>query len=150
MALKIPPLVLVLVSALLMWGLSQLGPVLHLAVPGAAVLAAVLAGGGVIVGALGVVSFRRARTTVNPLTLGSASTLVVSGIYRYSRNPMYLGFALMLLAWGVFLSNLLALLVVPAFIMYMTRYQIEPEEEALEALFGQEYLAYKRAVRRWL
>lgn len=152
MNLKIPPLIIVLVSALLMRGLSRLGTIPKPIIPGvgAAFLAAALGIGGLAICALGIASFRRARTTVNPFSPGKASALVISGIYRHSRNPMYLGFALMLFAWGVFLSSLFALLVVPAFVMYMNRYQIEPEENALEKLFGQEYLDYKKAVRRWL
>ena len=80
----------------------------------------------------------------------SASALVVSGIYRLTRNPMYLGFLLILLGWALFLSNGLAVLAVPAFVFYMNRFQIEPEERALAAIFGAEFVAYKSHVRRWL
>jgi protein-S-isoprenylcysteine O-methyltransferase Ste14 len=98
----------------------------------------------------GVFSFQRAKTTVNPMKPNSASALVASGIYKYSRNPMYSGFVLILLGWALWLSNAWALLVLPAFVLYMNRFQIWPEERALMALFGQDYREYHSRVRRWL
>jgi protein-S-isoprenylcysteine O-methyltransferase Ste14 len=108
------------------------------------------AGAGVVTGALGVVSFRRARTTVNPTRPDSSSSLVLSGVYAFTRNPMYLGLLLVLVGWAIFLSNILAFLVLPGFIFYMNRFQIEPEERALASLFGREFDAYKSRVRKWL
>lgn len=150
MALKVPPVLVVLVAALLMWLLARFIPALSFSFTGIHIIAALVAFIGIVVCALGVASFQRAGTTTNPLDPGQASKLVTAGIYRYSRNPMYLGFALLLLAWGIFLGNLLALLAAPAFILYMNRFQIAPEERALEALFGEEYRAYCRSARRWL
>ena len=80
----------------------------------------------------------------------STSSLVVSGIYGYTRNPMYLGFLLVLLAWAIFLSNFVALALLPAFVVYMNHFQIGPEERALGSLFAQEYQAYLARVRRWI
>jgi protein-S-isoprenylcysteine O-methyltransferase Ste14 len=99
---------------------------------------------------LGVASFKRAKTTINPMKPESSSSLVISGIYKLSRNPMYLGFLLVLVGWAVLLSNALAFVFVPAFIFYMNRFQIDPEEKALAGKFGQEFLDYKSRVRRWL
>jgi protein-S-isoprenylcysteine O-methyltransferase Ste14 len=79
----------------------------------------------------------------------AASSLVVSGIYRYTRNPMYAGFLLILLGWAAFLSNILALIVLPAFVLYMNRFQILPEERVLTTLFADEYTEYLARVRRW-
>ena len=98
----------------------------------------------------GVLSFRRARTTVNPLQPQQASALVEAGIYRSSRNPMYLGFAIILAAWALVLASPLTLLGVVAFVLYMNRFQITPEEWALEALFGESFARYRARVRRWL
>jgi protein-S-isoprenylcysteine O-methyltransferase Ste14 len=98
----------------------------------------------------GVVSFHRAKTTVNPMKPHSTSSLIVSGIYKYTRNPMYLGFVLVLLGWAAFLSNLAALALVPAFIVYINRFQIRPEERVLASLFPHEYPAYRAKVRRWV
>ncbi|HEX7046105.1 MAG TPA: isoprenylcysteine carboxylmethyltransferase family protein [Gammaproteobacteria bacterium] len=150
MAFKVPPVIVVLVTGLLMWLLARFVPALSFFFPGVHIVAALITLAGIVVCALGVTAFRRAETTTNPLNPESASRLVVAGIYHYSRNPMYLGFALLLLAWGVFLGNLPALLAVPAFILYMNRFQIAPEERALDALFGEEYRAYRRSVARWM
>lgn len=150
MELRIPPPLVALAAALLMWVLSEAVPAAGIRVPGTGVIAIVLAALGFVIAGFGAVSFRRAGTTIDPHTPEKSSALVVRGIYRYSRNPMYLGIALVLLGWVVFLSNLLALLVLPAFILYLNRYQIAPEERALEARFGEDYRRYKRSVRRWL
>jgi protein-S-isoprenylcysteine O-methyltransferase Ste14 len=80
----------------------------------------------------------------------SASVLVDGGIYRLTRNPMYLGFLVVLLGWAIFLSNIVAFLLLPAFVYYMNRFQIKPEEKALVARFGQTFTAYKTRVHRWL
>ncbi len=87
---------------------------------------------------------------MNPIKPGAASSLVSSGVYRFTRNPMYLGLSVTLLGWAVFLSNWLALLAVPVFVLYINRFQIDPEERVLSSLFGAEYAAYKEKVRRWL
>lgn len=98
----------------------------------------------------GILSFHRARTTVNPMQPQQASVLVESGIYQYSRNPMYLGFAIILAAWALALGSPLTLLGVVAFVLYMNRFQIAPEEWALEALFGESFVRYRARVRRWI
>lgn len=125
-------------------------PALGIILPGAQILATGLAGAGVMAALLGVVCFRRARTTVNPLQPAAASHLVVSGIYRRTRNPMYLGMLLVLLGWGVFLAHPPAMLLAATFIPLMNRLQIIPEERFLAARFGADFTAYQSAVRRWL
>ncbi len=80
----------------------------------------------------------------------TASSVVTAGIYRATRNPMYLGLALALAGWAMYLSNLVALLIVPAFVAYMTQFQIKPEERTLLAKFGPGFAAYMAAVRRWI
>jgi protein-S-isoprenylcysteine O-methyltransferase Ste14 len=81
---------------------------------------------------------------------GSASSLVVEGVYKITRNPMYLGFLLALVGWAVCLANPLSFALIPAFVVYMNRFQIAPEEEALETVFKDIFRAYKASVRRWL
>jgi protein-S-isoprenylcysteine O-methyltransferase Ste14 len=98
----------------------------------------------------GLFYFVRARTTINPLKPASTSSLVSSGVYRFTRNPMYLGMLLVLLAWAAFLSSVAALLVAPLFVLYINRFQIIPEERILASKFGAEFAAYKKKVRRWL
>ena len=76
--------------------------------------------------------------------------MVRHGIYRFTRNPMYLGQLLQLVAWAFWLENLLAFAVLPAYIAYLTRFQIIPEERILSARFGASYAAYQQRVRRWV
>jgi protein-S-isoprenylcysteine O-methyltransferase Ste14 len=148
--LKVPPLAAGALLAALMWLVSRLVPGFNFVFPGREFLALILAIAGAMIILLGVASFRRAKTTINPMKPELSSSLVISGIYKLSRNPMYLGFLLVLAGWAVFLSNALAFVFVAAFIFYMNRFQIEPEEKALAAKFNQEFGDYKSRVRRWL
>jgi protein-S-isoprenylcysteine O-methyltransferase Ste14 len=148
--LKIPPVVVVFLAAALMWISAGAAPEAAIVIPARHLVALSLVAAGAVTSILGVVSFRRAGTTVNPLTPGAASSLVRSGVYAFSRNPMYLGFLMLLLGWGIYLSNALAILIVPGFLLYMNRFQIEPEECALMAHFGGAFVAYSRRVGRWL
>ena len=148
--LKVPPVVVVLVTAALMWFAARAAPRFTFPLPGRRILASGLAMLGVLVCAMGVVAFRRARTTINPMTPAAASSLVRSGIYGLTRNPMYLGLGLILLGWAVYLSNAVAACALPGFVAYMNRYQIEPEEAALASRFKEEFAAYASRVRRWL
>jgi len=147
---RIPPPLVGLVCAIAMWGLARATPAF--AMPSALRLA--LAAGcallGIGIAVAGVAAFRRARTTVNPLKPESASELVTGGIYRITRNPMYLGMALVLLGWALFLSAPTSLLGVVAFVAFIDRLQIRPEERAMLALFGESFRAYATRVRRWL
>ncbi|HBN13954.1 MAG: protein-S-isoprenylcysteine methyltransferase [Gammaproteobacteria bacterium] len=148
--LKIPPLALVVLFAGLMWLLARLTPGFDYAVPLRQLLVAVVSALAVLIALAGVASFRQASTTVNPLNPENSSALVVSGIYRITRNPMYLGFLLLLAAWALMLANLAVLLLLPVFVWYMDRFQILPEERALAGLFGNDYTNYCARVRRWL
>ena len=130
---RIPPPIVTALFGLLMWLTARYTPGLAPAFSVA-----------------GVLSFRQAQTTVNPLKPETASALVRSGIYQYSRNPMYVGFALVLLAWACYLTSPFALFGVLGFVLYMNRFQIRPEERALLTLFGSEYPVYQTQVRRWL
>lgn len=148
--LKVPPLLLTILFGGAMWAVSRLLPAGYLAIPGKLWLsAAVLAVGGCIA-LLGVLEFRSAGTTVDPRMPHQSESLVTKGIYRYTRNPMYLGFLLMLVAWGLFLGSVFAALLLPLFIIYMNRFQILPEERHMRALFGEAYQHYMSQVRRWL
>ncbi|MGL6071641.1 methyltransferase family protein [Craterilacuibacter sp.] len=146
--LKIPPPLLCLLLAGLMYGLAASG--IDLRLPGASVLTALLALSGCALLLSGVAEFIRARTSVNPLRPESASTLVTGGLYRFSRNPMYLGDLLLLGAWALYLGKLLPLLALPLFVLYMNRFQIRPEERALGKHFGMAYQDYCQRVRRWI
>lgn len=148
--LRVPPLAVLLVAGVAM-GLIALGTA-PLAWPRGirTGVAIAVAGIGILVAISGVVAFRRARTTVNPMRPDGASSLVASGIYRWTRNPMYLGMLLVLVGWAAYLARPWALLLLPAFVLYMNRFQIGPEERVLEGIFGAEFEAYRSRVRRWL
>ncbi len=148
--LKVPPLALVLLVGAAMWIVTWAVPAFGFMFPARDLFAKAAVAVGAIIAGLGIVSFRRAKTTVNPMKPNSSSALVVWGIYRLSRNPMYLGFWLILIGWAIYLSNVLAFLLLPFFIWYMNRFQIEPEEQALTSLFGQAFLSYRSRVRRWI
>jgi protein-S-isoprenylcysteine O-methyltransferase Ste14 len=148
--LRIPPPLICAIVADLMWLTALVAIHFDFDFPGRLPAAAALSLLGLFIAIAGVVSFKRAKTTVNPTRPDSASTLVVSGVYRFTRNPMYLGLLIVLLAWGVFLANALALIWIPAFVVYMNRFQISPEERALSRLFLHEFPAYKARVRRWI
>jgi protein-S-isoprenylcysteine O-methyltransferase Ste14 len=148
--LKMSPVILCLLFAAGMWWVSRSLPgfdipaALRLAV---CLLFFIVAGG---IGLAGIWSFRKARTTVNPFRPQNCSALVRSGIFARTRNPMYLALLIALIGWGCFLANPFSLALSPLFAAYLNRFQIRPEERALQAAFGAEFTAYRRAVRRWL
>ena len=148
--LKVPPLLVWLVFAGTMFGVAYVAPGISYPLPARFALALALVVFGGAVAFAGVVAFRIKRTTVNPLTSSASSSVVSGGIYRVSRNPMYLGFFLALAGWALYLSNGGAVLLLPAFSAYMTEYQIKPEERALLAKFGSEFAQYMARVRRWV
>jgi protein-S-isoprenylcysteine O-methyltransferase Ste14 len=148
--LQIPPPAVTLLMASAMWGVTWVAPSLEVPAFPRITVAVVIALVGFSFALAGIVSFRRAKTTVNPKKPSNATSLVNSGIYRVTRNPMYVGLLFVLVAWAVFLSCVWALLGPLAFVLYMSRFQISPEEKALATMFGSEYSRYKERVRRWL
>jgi len=148
--LKIPPVPLAGALILLNWLLATYLPALRVEWPWREPVAALLVAAGIALAIAGVVSFRKARTTVNPLQPGTATTLVASGIYRLTRNPMYLGLLLVLAGFVWFFGNAAGVLLLPLFVAYMNRFQIGPEERALRGRFGDGFDAYQRSTRRWL
>ncbi|MFO1449557.1 MAG: isoprenylcysteine carboxylmethyltransferase family protein [Opitutaceae bacterium] len=148
--LKVPPLVVLVVVAATLWLVAKAVPQADFQLPARPAVALILATVGVGTAVAGVVSFRRAKTTVNPLKPDAASSLVTSGIYRLTRNPMYLGMLILLAGWAALWSNTFGFLVVPSFVLYMNRFQILPEERALTTLFASEFATYCARVRRWL
>ncbi|TLU67577.1 isoprenylcysteine carboxylmethyltransferase family protein [Thalassotalea litorea] len=147
--LKIPPLLLLIAFMAGAWLLRAPNAPL-IAINFHNMLAVIVGLIGLLAIMLGVFHFHQKKTSVDPRFPDQTSSLVAHGIYRFSRNPMYLGFALILTGWCVFLASLSAALLVPVFMFYLDRWQIQPEERILESIFKQEYLAYKARVRRWL
>jgi protein-S-isoprenylcysteine O-methyltransferase Ste14 len=139
-----------LIMAALMWAAAQATPATPVSDTIRIAVTVVLAALGGISAVLGFRAFGRAKTTVNPIKIQEASALVTTGIYRYTRNPMYLGLTLLLLGWAVYLSAPWAVLGPAAFVLFITRFQIIPEERILEAKFGAAYTGYRQQVGRWL
>ena len=148
--LRIPPPIVGLIVAGGMWTVAHVPPILQLPTLLRLFVAVVLAAIGAAVAMGGVMSFRRARTTVNPLKPETSAALVSTGVYSFTRNPMYLGMVLGLFAWAVYLSSVWSMLGPVLFALYITRFQIVPEERVLDRLFGASFAAYKKRVRRWL
>ena len=148
--LRLPPPAVAVVAAVLMWFVAARTPAFSFDLPGHTLIAVAFACAGALVTISGLIEFHRARTTVNPLKPDSASALVTRGVYRVTRHPMYVGMAIILVGWATFLANVAALVGIAVFGWYIDRFQIAPEERALAALFGTEFEAYRRDVRRWL
>ena len=148
--LKIPPPVVAALIAVAMWGIAFIAPLVEVPTLLRLCVAGAIAMAGAAFSLAGIMSFRRARTTINPMKPEAATSLVSSGIYRITRNPMYVGLLFVLVAWSAGLSSVWALLGPLAFFLYIGRFQITPEEKVLSELFGAEYSAYKARVRRWL
>lgn len=145
-SLKIPPPAYMLLAA----GLIYLASRGQSARPGWRWLGLPVIGIGLGLDIHALRAFRRHETTVNPFRPEKATQLVGQGAYRYTRNPMYLGMALILSGWSLLRASWSGLLVVPAFIWTLTQVQIIPEEKQLARTFGESYLAYLKQVRRWL
>ena len=148
--LKIPPPILVLIISALMWFVSENLPALSFTLPGTQLFGFALAGTGILFALAGIIAFLKAKTTVNPTQPGNTSAMVTSGVYRLSRNPMYLGLLLVLAGWSAVLSHVLAFVFLPIFVAYINRFQITPEERALSAKFGEAFSIYTQEVRKWL
>lgn len=149
---KVPPLVVLIFSGALARGLAAAAPSLKIPLPDPArvLLAALCLAVGLFCGALGLRELHVRGTTPDPRYPQRAAVLVTTGIYRYTRNPMYLGMAVVLAAWALWLGNWAALLGPAVFVFHVSRFQVISEERALAARFGAAYEAYRRSVRRWL
>jgi protein-S-isoprenylcysteine O-methyltransferase Ste14 len=148
--LKVPPPVVALLIAAAMGGIGVLAPPIEVLRSIRYIVTAAFALAGGSFSLAGVISFRRARTTINPLKPETASSLVTAGVYRFTRNPMYVGLLLVLVAWAAFLASAWALAGPLAFVLFIHRFQIVPEERILAGVFGAQYAEYRAKVRRWL
>lgn len=145
--LKIPPLIITLIFAALIWVIPDPYKLRNNSI--FIILSSFLFLIGSLISILGVLEFRKMKTTVNPMSPERSNNLVVRSIYKYTRNPMYLGFLLWLFSLGTLLRSPISILFIVVFIIYMNLFQIMPEENILEEKFGKEYLEYRKRVRRW-
>lgn len=153
--LKIPPPLILLGFAAMMYGLDMLFPyanenLLLFQMNFRITLVTMLLIIGVYIAFAGIYIFKKHKTTANPLKPNRASSLVTSGVYQFTRNPMYVGLFCVLMAYGIFLANIYILLVPFVFAAFISYFQIRPEERALEKIFGDEFIDYKQKVRRWI
>lgn len=148
--MKFPPVLQTFVAAALAWALATNLPISSFGgtIASYAMWLFVILGSFLLAFALKV--FRKHETTFDPLDPSKAQRLVVTGAYRFTRNPMYLGMAMLLVAWCLFLGDLVSFVVLPFFVLAMNELQIKSEEAALSQKFGDDYVAYKRRVRRWI
>ncbi|WP_305842759.1 methyltransferase family protein [Photobacterium leiognathi] len=149
MSLRVPPPILLLLSILGMYLLSRFYPVMTFDFDGKSLLISMLCFIGVIPGFMAIIAFAKANTTIDPRYPQKTSRLVTTGIYRFTRNPMYLGLVFFLFAAAFYFSALSCFVVVPVFIWVMNNFQIEPEEAVLLAMFGEDFQHYCQTVRRW-
>lgn len=147
---RIPPPIILLLSGIAMWFIANSAYALPIANPLALPLAILLAATGIAISFSAVRQFKVAETTINPLEPDAATSLVHHGVFSKSRNPMYLGLFLILLAWAAWLQSLGNVIVLIAFFLWLTELQIKPEEAALRKVFGQGYVDYCQRVRRWI
>ena len=150
MKLLIPPPILTLLSAILMWTISKYYDQANFSLNQFNQLALFFLIVAVIIIVISIKKFIKIKTTISPLKPNKTSILVDSGIYKYTRNPMYLGLLLILFSLFLYLKNFLSFLVLPLFVIYITKNQILPEEKVLENLFGDQFKKYKNKVRRWI
>lgn len=150
MNLLIPPPLVVAILAAAMWGVNRSFDAGRITSNLQDPLAIALLVVAVLLMAAAVAPFVTAKTTINPLRPSNASKLITGSVFRYSRNPIYLADLLLLAALTVWLGHLANIVWLVVFVVYINRFQIRPEEAALQALFGAEYATYCARVRRWL
>tara|TARA_Y200000002_G_scaffold337094_1_gene305649 strand:+ start:239 stop:685 length:447 start_codon:yes stop_codon:yes gene_type:complete len=105
---------------------------------------------GLITAILAIILFKKTETTINPMTPEQTTTLVTTGIFSRTRNPMYLGLFFVISGTMLFFGSWFGIIILMFFVWYINKFQIIPEEEAIEKLFGDEYREYKKNVRRWI
>lgn len=149
-ALRIPPPVQALIFGILMWLLDKQLPGGRIDIGMQLPAAILFAVAGVALVVSSMLAFRRAGTTVDPFHPEEASQLIIGGIFSYSRNPMYVSLALVLIGWAIWLGSMYNLALLAGFVAYITIFQIKPEEKVLKSLFGEAYEQYCSSVRRWI
>ena len=150
LSLKVPPPVQAITFGVLMWVVARQVSGGQFEFELQLLVAILIAVAGVALVVMSILEFRRASTTIDPFHPEEASSLVDSGVFRFSRNPMYIGLLLVLIGWSVWLGSYYNLVVLAMFVSYITAFQIKPEEAAMKSLFGEEYDQYCSKVRRWI
>jgi len=150
MKLKVPPVVQALIFGFSMWVFDKYLTIGNFTFIGQKITAIIIFSFGIFITILAIWSFKKAKTSSDPTTPSKATSLVTNGIYKYSRNPMYLTIAIVLFSWMIALGNIINIIILILFVYYITNYQIKPEEEALSKIFNTDYTNYVNKVRRWI
>ncbi len=147
---RVPPPVVVLIIAAMMWWLAKLLAVGEFKTEIQPPIAIIFISAGIVMMLVAAFSFYKAKTTINPLDPAKASHLITTGLFGFSRNPIYLADLLILIGWAIWLGNIFNISLLIVFVVYINRFQIAPEERALGTLFGEAYREYCSRVRRWI
>ena len=150
LSLKVPPPVQAIIFGVLMWVVARQVSGGQFEFELQLLVAILIAVAGVALVVMSILEFRRASTTIDPFNPEEASSLVASGVFRFSRNPMYLSLLLVLIGWFIWLGSFYNLAVLALFVSYITAFQIKPEEAVMKSLFGEKYDQYRSRVRRWI
>ena len=145
---KIPPPLVALTFGFLIKYTKNIFPVIE--IKNEIVFGSFMIISGLIVILSAITTFKKYHTTITPLNPANATKLITDGIYKFSRNPMYLGLLLVLLGISIILNLIGGFFLIPLFILYLNLFQIIPEENAMVDLFKGEFLEYKENVRRWI
>jgi protein-S-isoprenylcysteine O-methyltransferase Ste14 len=147
---KFPPMLVSLLAGVLMWVISAISPSFTVLLPFRSIIFIFTAIAGIAIVFSSGHSFTNAKTSFNPIKFDKVTSLVTTGIYSFTRNPMYLGVMIVFAGWAYYLGNIFAVMIITLNIIYLNCFQIKQEETVLEEKFGQEYLSYKSRVRRWI
>tara|TARA_B100001094_G_C18000155_1_gene704730 strand:- start:10 stop:456 length:447 start_codon:yes stop_codon:yes gene_type:complete len=145
---KIPPPVITLLNIYIIYSINQVFPKFYF--PYQSIVSIFVGIEAVLIIFFAIKEFKKAATTISPLQINQVSSFVTTGIFRFTRNPMYLGLTSLQVAAGIYFGNWLMVVVVPMFIFYITFYQIIPEEKVLNRKFGNDFKIYCSKVGRWL
>ena len=146
--IKIPPPLIVLILVISIFFSSKKIDLIH--IPFQNLISFIILSFGILILLNPVLKFKKSKTTINPIKFKKVNKLVTSGIYKYSRNPMYLGLLMIVISSSIFYLNLYSILTPLFFYLWINRFQIKREEIFLKDKFGKEYLSYKNNTRRWI
>ena len=146
--IKIPPPLIVLVLIVSIYFSSKKIDLIN--IPLQLEISIFVLSAGILIFVNPVLQFIKSKTTVNPIQFEDVNKLVTSGIFKYSRNPMYLGMLMIVLSTSIFYLNIYSILTPLLFMLWINKFQIKREEEFLIEKFGDEYLSYKKKTRRWI
>ena len=145
---KIPPPLVVLILVISTFFSSKKIDLIH--IPLQSLISIFILSIGILILLNPVLKFKKSKTTINPIKFNKVNKLVTSGIYKYSRNPMYLGLLMIVISSSIFYLNIFSILTPLFFYLWINRFQIKREEVFLTEKFGEDYLSYKKKTRRWI